>query len=521
MILFVTNMRNLSLSLLSGLLLAFAWPEIGAFPILFFAFVPLLMLEDEVQKSAHPKKGRIVFWCSFLTFFIFNAITTYWVYHATLFGAIAAFLVNATLMATAFYIFHKIKANTKERLGYLALLVVWVSMEYLHLNWELSWPWLTLGNGFANVPDAVQWYEYTGVLGGTFWVLLMNILLFRLSKIKTTKAIFLPLAVLILPLLFSYSLITDVKSEDKLKVLIVQPNVDPYIDKFNVGYEQQLADFIALAKTKITQETELLLGPETALLERIWENKIEATYSIRAFRELQKQFPNLNILVGASTYKMFGHGERKTATARQIRKENIFYDAYNSAIFIPDSGLVEVYHKTKLVPGVESMPYPSVLDKLAGLAVDLGGISGSLGSDNKTHHFVVNEKIITPLICYESIYGDLQKGNTNLIAIITNDGWWKNTAGYKQHFAYARLRAIEQRKTIVRSANTGISGVISPFGEVIESTNWGEAICITAEVNLNNEITFYSVFGDYIGRLSFFVAAMLFVVAFVKGRLKK
>ena len=521
MILFVTNMRNLSLSLLSGLLLAFAWPEIGAFPILFFAFVPLLILEYEVRISAHPKKGRIVFWCSFLAFFIFNAITTYWVYHATLFGAIAAFLVNATLMATAFYIFHKIKANTKERLGYLALLVVWVSMEYLHLNWELSWPWLTLGNGFANVPDAVQWYEYTGVLGGTLWVLLMNILLFRLSKIKTTKAIFLPLAVLIIPLLFSYSLIPDVKSEGKMKVVIVQPNIDPYTDKFSVGYEEQLANFIALAKTKLTQETELLIGPETALQEGIWENKIEATYSVRAFRELQIEYPYLNILVGASTYKMFGHGVPKTATARQIRNENIFYDAYNSAVFIPDSGEVQVYHKTKLVPGVEKMPYPSLFDKLAALAVDLGGMSGSLGSDNKTHKFLVNNKIITPLICYESIYGDLQKGNTNLIAIITNDGWWKNTAGYKQHFAYARLRAIEQRKTIVRSANTGISGVINANGEVLECTNWDEVICIATDVQLNNETTFYSKFGDYIGRLSVFVAFMLMITSFVKGRLRK
>ena len=170
---------------------------------------------------------------------------------------------------------------------------------------------------------------------------------------------------LLIPIISSYYLTPDIKEEKQLKVLIVQPNVDPYTDKFNVGYEQQLANFIALAKPHLTQETQLLVGPETALLEGIWENKIEATYSVRAFRELQKDFQNLNILVGASTYKMFGHGDKKTATARQIRNENIFYDAYNSAVFIPDSGLIEVYHKTKLVPGVEKMPFPNVLDKLA------------------------------------------------------------------------------------------------------------------------------------------------------------
>ena len=514
-------MRKLFLAVLSGLLLAFSWPEIGVFPILFFAFVPLLVLEDELQNSNENKKGRTIFCLSFLAFFIFNAITTYWVYHATVFGAIAAFIVNAILMATAFYSFHKIKRNIKKNLGYLAFIVVWISFEYLHLNWELSWPWLTLGNGFANATYLVQWYEFTGILGGSLLVLLMNILLFKLSKKKTLKATLLPFSLLILSLLFSYNLIPDIKHEEQLTVLIVQPNIDPYTDKFNVGYKKQLDDFIALAKTELSQETELLVGPETALLEEIWENRIDATYSVRAFRELQKEFPNLNILVGASTYKMFSHGEQKTATAREIHNENIFFDAYNSAVFIPDSSKVLVYHKTKLVPGVEKMPYPNVFDKLAALAVDLGGVSGSLGSENKGHQFVMEDKIITPLICYESIYGDLKKGKTNLIAIITNDGWWKNTAGYRQHFAYARLRAIEQRKTIIRSANTGISGVIDTKGEIVQITKWNEKDCLSSIVSLNNEETFYYKFGDYIGRLSVFVAALLLIVAFVKGRLKK
>ena len=514
-------MRKLFLALLSGFLLAFSWPEIGVFPILFFAFVPLLILEDELQNSNENKKGRKVFWFSFLAFFIFNVITTYWVYHATLFGAISAFLVNATLMATAFYLFHKIKITSKNRLGYFSFIMLWISMEYMHLNWGLSWPWLTLGNGFANVPDIVQWYEFTGFLGGSFWVLLMNILIFRVVQTKNVKAIVLPCLLLILPLLFSFCLIPNMTNEEQLRVLIVQPNIDPYTDKFNVGHEKQLYEFIALAKTELTEETQLLIGPETALLEEIWENKFEATYSVRKLRELQKQFPKLNIIVGASTYKMFGPGEQKTTTARQIRNNNIFYDAYNSAIFIPDSGDVKVYHKTKLVPGVEKMPYPNVLDKLAELTVNLGGISGSLGSENTIRNFLINDKNIRPLICYESIYGEMNYKNSDLITIITNDGWWKNSVGYKQHFSYARLRAIEQRKSIVRSANTGISGIIYANGEVLEKTNWDEAVCISANVNVNSKTTFYNRFGNYIGRISVFVSILLLIIASVNGRLRK
>ena len=526
-------MKKLLAALSSGLLLAFSWPSIGVFPLIFFAFVPLLMLEERSEK------GKSVFWYGYLSFLIFNLFTTYWVWHATAIGSVFAFLLNSLLMAFTFYIFHIIKKATKPRLGYVAFIVCWLSFEYLHLNWDLSWPWLTLGNVFANVPGIVQWYEYTGVLGGSLWVLLVNVLIFKAWRkcvysgffdklawaVKSGKRkwIFTFLAVT-LPILFSFYLeknkvLTTEKGTHE--IVIVQPNIDPYIDKFNVGYEQQLTDFIVLAKTRLTQNTQLLIGPETALQEGIWENKLEAAYSVRAFRKLQEQFPNLNILVGASSYKMFVYGEQKTVTARQLRNEQVFYDAYNSAVFIPDSGQVQVYHKTKLVPGAEKTPFPKILDKLAGLMLDLGGTSGSLGTENKVSQLEVNEISIQPLICYESIYGDLQKANTNLIVIITNDGWWKNTAGYKQHFDYARLRAIEQRKMVVRSANTGISGVIAPYGNVIESTKWDEAVCINTKVLLNNEITFYSIFGDYIGRLSVFVSAMLLIIAFVKGRLRK
>ena len=205
-------------------------------------------------------------------------------YHATLFGAIAAFIVNATLMSTAFWLFHKVKNATTNRLGYLSFIVLWISIEYLHLNWDLSWPWLTLGNAFANAPDVVQWYEFTGFLGGSLWVLFINVLLFSgYISAEKKKAMLLPLLVLLLPLFVSYHMYSnfETENEDTLKVLIVQPNIDPYTDKFNVGYEKQLADFITLSKTKLTAETQLLIGPETALLEGIWENKLEATYSVR------------------------------------------------------------------------------------------------------------------------------------------------------------------------------------------------------------------------------------------------
>jgi len=519
MIIFVNSMNKLLLALLSGFLLVFSWPPIGFFPLIFVALVPLLYIEKESRNSGQ------VFAYSFLAFFIFNGFTTYWIYHATIFGAIAAFLINTTLMALIFLLFHKIKEVNSDKLGYFSLIVFWISMEYLHLNWDLSWPWLTLGNAFASSPLVIQWYEFTGFLGGSLWVLLVNIVLsiIVLKIYDRNHLIFLLLIVLLVPIIISSYIFINFEEDNtgNIDVMIIQPNVDPYVDKFSIGYQQQLIDLISLAETALTKETQLLVAPETALLEGIWENNIYNTYSIKAFRSLQEKFPNLNILAGANTYKIFRDGEQKTNTARQIRDENIFYDVYNSAVFIPNNGNIQFYHKTKLVPGVEKMPFPYILDPLARMAVELGGTSGSLGSLNYLNSFLVHEAIVSPLICYESVYGEMRLGQTNLLAIITNDGWWKNTAGYKQHFQYARLRAIEQRKSIVRSANTGISGVINAKGNVLQQSSWNEAVCLTANVPINNIKTFYNKHGDFIGRICVFMAILLIIISFVKARLMK
>jgi len=155
----------------------------------------------------------------------------------------------------------------------------------------------------------------------------------------------------------------------------------------------------------------------------------------------------------------------------------------------------------------------------------LGGTSGGLGSQESPSVFNSPTKsdktLLAPIICYESIYGEYvteySRKGANLFAIITNDGWWDDSPGYKQHMAYARLRAIENRRSIVRSANTGISAVIDPMGNVSQQTNWWEATSFLTEVSINNELTFYAKFGDYLGRIAGFVATLLILLTLVKS----
>lgn len=167
------------LALLSAILLSLSWPERGLTPLVFIAWVPLLLLEAYSSQNKEQKKFRLFGWAYF-AILVWNALTTWWVCNASFGGGLFAIFCNALFMTGVFYAFHLVKKKKGHVVGYAALIIFWVAFEYLHLNWELSWPWLTLGNVFATKPQWIQWYELTGVLGGTVWVLLVNILITRI-----------------------------------------------------------------------------------------------------------------------------------------------------------------------------------------------------------------------------------------------------------------------------------------------------------------------------------------------------
>jgi apolipoprotein N-acyltransferase len=189
---------------------------------------------------------------------------------------------------------------------------------------------------------------------------------------------------------------------------------------------------------------------------------------------------------------------------------------------------IQVYHKSKLVPGVEQMPFPFIFKHLESIAIDLGGTTGQLGTQNeRSFFFSEDHKMRTaPVVCYESIYGEYVgnyiKNGANFISIITNDGWWADTPGYRQHLKYGRLRAIETRRWIARSANTGISCFIDPKGNILQATGWWIPAVISQNIGLNKELTFYTIYGDYIGRAALCIAlALLIYSLFIRFKIAK
>lgn len=490
--------------------------------ILFFAFVPLLQMEHAISSKQTLAQKTSLFWFSYLAFFIWNISTTWWVYNASLGGAAMAILANSLLMAMVFWIFHLaknrlLKSGWKLQNANLLFPIFWIAFEFFHHRWDLTWPWLTLGNAFAKNHTWIQWYEYTGVPGGSVWVLALNLLFFEWLNGKAKKVFAIVPAILI-PIAGSYLIYySHRESENPVNIVVVQPNIDPYSEKFSgMNYKEQLDKMLELAKQKVDSATDYLVFPETALTEEIWENNIEQTSSVHMLKEFLKPFPGLKIVVGASTFYLYEEGEKLSATAREFKQQDGYYEVYNTALQADSSRTIKIYHKSKLVPGVERMPYPAVFGFLDDLAISLGGTSGSLGTQDERTVFAGKEGI-APVVCYESIFGeyvsDYINNGANLIFIITNDGWWLDTPGYKQHLLYGRLRAIETRRCIARSANTGISCFINERGDFLQETEWWKPAVIQANINSNSEKTFYTRRGDIIGRVFFYVSGIVLLFA--------
>lgn len=512
--------KNSLLALLSGFLLAASW--FTPFTLLVFVgFVPLFIATQNLHNSTTSRRSLKVWGLSYLAFFFWNLISTWWIYNASLEGAIMAFVCNALLMSWVYLIWYRIQRVFGAELKFWLLIPLWLAFEYGHTLWDLTWPWLSIGNVFANTTSFIQWYEITGVSGGSLWVLAVNLFLFNVanSEYKILKSYIKPLALIVIPILISFLILSirSVKSEKELNVTIIQPNIDPYGEKFVLDFNAQLNQLHQqIQQTKIDPNTELVVLPETFIIEDVRENDYQSSEEIANLITLMKiHFPKAAILTGASTYHVFEKGEKITATARKFHDADEYYDMYNTALYIDTNRKCTFYHKSKLVPGVERMPFPSFFKYFEKFAIELGGTSGSLATQEE--RTVFNDAIykiqVAPAVCYESVYGDfmadyIRKG-AQVISIITNDGWWGNTPGHRQHLAYAKLRAIETRKQIIRSANTGISCFIDEMGNINQPQPYWEFAVINQKVGFYDVKTFFVRFGDLISYASVFLAALI------------
>ena len=515
----------------------------GCFALL--GFVPLLCME----RVATEHSVKHFWWWHYGTFVAWNAVTTFWVCNATVGGGIFAVLANALQMSLVFGLFRWVKRRFAGRgrsssLPYLFLAAAWIAWEKYYLTVaEISWPWLVLGNAFAGTSPLVQWYEFTGSLGGSLWVWASSLSVFglmvatsdgRFSGRWNTKAriaaVVGTLLVFFGPMVWSWVLWNRYQevSEGTVPVIIAQPNFDPYHkfggmtqDEQNVVLLSQFAQGLKEMEKENPGDSSsvLLLAPETFTSD-ILCNDVPSSRTFRRFVSFLGEHPRGEILFGASSWTRYEQRVRPSANARKMG-DGDWYETHNSALIVDSTGRYGLYQKSKLVPGVEMLPYVKVLgpidDKL------LGGVAGRCVGQPEVSNLVFRQEVpIGCAVCYESVYGEhcakYVRAGARLLTIITNDAWWGDTPGYRQHLNYARLRAIETRRDIARCGNTGISAFIDQKGRILSRTTWWEPAILRGTVNLSSRETFFVRAGDIVGRVCVFLFVLLFAAALVRRK---
>ena len=509
-------------------MLGLPWSVTELFFLVLIGWTPLLLLEEKTRQHPNP---YVIFNYAFVSFLLWNILGTWWVARAQFVGAIFIIVANSLVQALVFWLASRTRTILRIPLLF-PLLAIWMGYEHFHLYWDLAWPWLNLGNALATVPEIIQWYEYTGVRGGTFWIIMINfatLKLFHAYREKGPTAIapagVLLMVLLLIPALGSYLIFRNVEEKgETVNIALIQPNLDPYTEKFDPeNYARHVTEFFRTAEAVVDGETQYLLGPETLIVEQIDESNPSTSIYYRNLLEFRKKYPKLTILIGVHSYKKIS-SEVIPPGSRFNREENFYYEAFNTALYLPPGPAPkpQFYHKTKLVPLFERMPFVQYLRFLGRYSLELGGYTGTYSNRPGSMTFVRPDASISivPIVCYESIFGPYCARNLpakkGFICMITNDGWWKDSPGYRHHFNFSPVRAIENRRDFVRVANTGISALINAKGKVMAQTPWWEKTTLKGKIHLRGGQTFFARHGDYLGRISLIFGVFMVMYGWIR-----
>ena len=532
-----------------------AWPP-GYFPLLMSIFlIPILGLIDPNFNAwgLSHSKTNIFIWV-FLYFLLANAFILGWISKVSLSAALVAILVATSLQTGVITFLRWAWTNPKNKfsitLGSLSFIGLWVISE-LAREYIFSFPWINLGFGLSNLVPLIQWYEFTGVYGGTIWILGLNLLGYDVCKwiihsnaFKKTDSKFhsksfilkliLYLSFGLIPVLYSivrYETYSDYRNHltyegnhHLVNLAVIQSNLNPRSAvKLNSKNPSQIQDFMKLSSSKVKVNTEIILWPETLLDsdKGINEDSLSENQDISLIKEFLFPYKNASIISGAVTY---------------LPSRNKSHDTswYNSALEIQNGIDISIYHKQILVPGVEKSPFsfptqktrfnflsPSQQHSLVLLGQNsqnqktsyqstsispfmyLGGLRHYFSEDGSPKVLFTQSGLgIGVLICFESVFSDYARKRVlegaGLLVTLSNDAWWGSSAGTFQHRDYAKILSIENRRPFAQASNGGISFLINPLGQITEELPVGKICALNGDLEIKEEISFYTRYGNWV-----------------------
>ena len=526
----------IGLSVMGGILSGLAWTGWCSGLILLIAFVPFFLIENYVFENPKRFTPNAFFIFILPGFVIFSIISLAWMRVASITGAICVIMGLSFLMSFTTWMAHIVRLRAGNLAGFISIITLWLTYEFISLNVNIISPWINLGNGLSKDILFIQWYEVTGTAGGSLWILSSNlfltiILIKSLTKKRSnTFYIMIWLSIIIIPSAISiYRYYTIEQNYQKgSEVVIVQPNTDPYTEKFTIPFEDQLKKVITMANSKITDKTDWVITPETTIDDPANLDDLANDKYVKMIKVIAIQHPGINVVTGLVTYRLYPPmKDPPTVSARRIDASGLFYDHFNSAVQIDSGKSFGIYHKSKLVPGIEMQFSNGPGRFITRILPYLGGTKWGYGFQKDRIYFEhsATSMKIGPVICYESVFGkfvtEYVKKGAEALFIITNDGWWKNTNGYKQHLYFASLRAIETRRPVARAANTGVSCIIDIRGKRNVETVWWTKAVIKGIIYPETRITTYVKYGDYLLWISVIISGIILFIVFIGIPLRK
>lgn len=499
---FTINHRTLQLmffSGLAGLILTLSFPKIGFSALAWFSFVPLFF----VIRDLTPQKGFLAGFCfgvvHFLTllYWVIYTLHTYGYLPFYLCVPILLLLVFYLALYPAFFAMLLCKFCKKPLILMIVSPCLWVVLEYIRSIALTGFPWELLGYSQHNFPVIIQIADITGVFGISFLIMLVNVSLFVLvlhlggktwqcNPVERSWA-FRQFAVAILCFslvcvygVFRITLVKTWMSRAKtLTVSVIQGNIDQSV-KWDEAYQRQtLVKYNELSLQASQDRPGLIVWPETAA--PIYYDSDSSL--MRLLTKGMKQ-TGADFIIGFPSY--------------EYSENRVKY--YNSAfVFDTQGNLTGSYSKVRLVPFGEYVPLQRFLPFIDKLTEQAGDFFP--GEKGETVELESGTRLGIQ-ICFEVIFPDLCRAMVNnkarLLINITNDAWFSDSSAPFQHFSMVKFRAVENRRAMARSANTGISGFIDPTGQASDLTGLYVDAYKTQSLPLMDQITFYTRFGDWI-----------------------
>jgi len=476
-------------AVLSGVLLALAFPPVSNGVLSFIALVPLVITlhRGEYAKREFFKAGYlfgVTFFAAHLWWIVrllpASSITMPWLMVPALIVLVAYLSVYPAL----FFLLLRVVGRGDRFMLWLVGPALWVLLEWIRSNGELGFPWAAIGYSFARIPVLMQGASVVGITGLAAFVLLINMaastaLLSQTFRAKTI-GIAVTMGLLALAAFYGRGEIDrfDERTHGKeFTVAIAQPNVD-----LALKWKREFTDSTFLLIERLTREAAvsnpgIVVFPETC-----------APVYLRYDQKYRPRMENLARDLGVGVFIGFLDG-RYDGPERSLR-------VYNSAGLITPGGAFLGYDKMHLLPFGEAIPFAWKFPSLA--KMDFGQANFTPGPEVEPIESQVGR--LAPLVCFESIFPGLSRrfvrDGADVLINVTNDGWFGSTPGPFQHNDMAIFRAVENRRFLVRSANTGISMFVDPAGRVKRALGLYEEGILIHQIHHVDGTTFYTRHGD-------------------------